>query len=259
MRSLEVAARPPGDGDPLRPRSGVERWFTARTVGLHPSLTPVAVGLAGALVLAVVLGTVGLALVAAEPVAAVDDRVTDAVRRARTTTWTSAASAVTRATEAWTVLGVVLGAGSVLALTNRWRPLTVLLVSVQVELAVLLVVSVIVDRPRPDAIVGAEPFTASFPSGHTATAIALYGALAVVAASLAPHTRIARPAAAATATVAVVVGGSRVVLGLHHLSDVVAGFALGGASLVVGVVAARALPLAPATADEGRRDPVQAT
>ena len=68
----------------------------------------------------------------------------------------------------------------------------------------------------------------SFPSGHSATAAALYAAVALVLArGRSPRTRALL--AGGAAGIAVGVACSRVMLGVHWLSDVIAGLAFGWA------------------------------
>src|SRR5258706_7550325 len=81
-------------------------------------------------------------------------------------------------------------------------------------------------RDRPDARVPASrqlqraPRTTSFPSGHAASAAAFATGVA-----------LEQPALAAPVIVlAAAVGASRVVTGVHYPSDVLAGFAIGGAA-----------------------------
>ena len=86
------------------------------------------------------------------------------------------------------------------------------------------------DRGRPYEVDGAErlvviPAGSSWPSGHAAVAAAMAD---VLAEDRGPLTRLALRSTAAA------VGLSRVYVGVHHLSDVIAG-------LGVGVLSARAL------------------
>jgi undecaprenyl-diphosphatase len=87
------------------------------------------------------------------------------------------------------------------------------------------------DRARPPVAdpgldpVGVVPASASFPSGHAATAFAAAVAVAVV------YPRLGRPLLA----LAVVVALSRVYLGVHYVLDVAAGTLLG---VAVGFAAA---------------------
>jgi undecaprenyl-diphosphatase len=84
------------------------------------------------------------------------------------------------------------------------------------------------ERPRPPALVDypiAEGF--SFPSGHALVAFCFYGILACfVTARVAGRARRAAIWAAVAALV-LLIGLSRVYIGIHHLSDVLAGYALG--------------------------------
>jgi undecaprenyl-diphosphatase len=86
------------------------------------------------------------------------------------------------------------------------------------------------DRARPDAeIVNVAVQTAgtSFPSGHAMGATAFYGALAALAWIHLDPKRYRLPIVLVLIAIPVGVGVSRIVLGAHWLSDVVAGSALG--------------------------------
>lgn len=104
-----------------------------------------------------------------------------------------------------------------------------------------------VARARPD--VGPVPLlehTYSFPSAHAMGATAL----ACVLIALAWPSRWRWPVAGVSLLFAVLVGVSRVYLGVHHPSDVLAGW-LAGASWVI-MVAAVVLPNSPGDAHEQR-------
>ncbi|MDQ6712016.1 MAG: phosphatase PAP2 family protein, partial [Candidatus Dormibacteraeota bacterium] len=76
----------------------------------------------------------------------------------------------------------------------------------------------------------------AFPSGHATQSIAFYGMLAIVLITwYAPNRRLALGIGAALITL--VVGASRLYLGVHWLTDVLGGYALGLAwlSLVLAV------------------------
>jgi undecaprenyl-diphosphatase len=82
-----------------------------------------------------------------------------------------------------------------------------------------------VARPRPEI----EPHlvivkTSSFPSGHATSSMIFYVSLAV---ALTAGTRRQRPAAAAAVLLSLLVGTSRIMLGVHWPSDVVGGWAFG--------------------------------
>jgi undecaprenyl-diphosphatase len=80
-------------------------------------------------------------------------------------------------------------------------------------------------RVRPDI----EPHlvvvkTSSFPSGHAASSMIFYLMLAV---ALTAGTRWSRPAVTAAVLLSLLIGTSRVMLGVHWPSDVVGGWAFG--------------------------------
>ena len=89
-------------------------------------------------------------------------------------------------------------------------------------------------RDRPffeDPLATASSF--SFPSGHALVSLAVYGSIALV---VARHTRSRRLAAAVLAVAAIwilAIGFSRLYLGVHFLSDVLAGYAAGAAWLAL--------------------------
>lgn len=92
-------------------------------------------------------------------------------------------------------------------------------------------------RARPDPFFGVPlPHSGSFPSGHALIAMSFFGGLAAVTARRTPRRslKIAIWGAALTATL--LVGLSRIYLGVHYPSDVMAGYGVG--LLWVGVVAA---------------------
>lgn len=87
------------------------------------------------------------------------------------------------------------------------------------------------DRPRPDLFPHlVSVSSSSFPSGHTMASMGFATAVVVVA----WHTRYRRAAGLAAATFAVIVGLSRIYLGVHYPSDVVAGWAV-AIAWVIGV------------------------
>lgn len=99
------------------------------------------------------------------------------------------------------------------------------------------IVKVVVGRPRPhvdEPIITA--FGNSFPSGHSMQAVVCYGALLLTFLPMLDGRR--RTAAiTATATIIVLIGFSRLTLGVHFISDVLGGYVLGAAWLLASVAA----------------------
>jgi hypothetical protein len=103
------------------------------------------------------------------------------------------------------------------------------------------VTKAVVNRARPVVAspVVETPSNAGFPSGHAMTAVVVWGALLLVA--LPGVRRGARPwLVAATAVLVVAVGLTRLALGVHFVSDVLAGWVLGAAWLAGTVAVFRA-------------------
>jgi undecaprenyl-diphosphatase len=124
----------------------------------------------------------------------------------------------------WTLVGM---AAVVLAIRRRWRLALYLLVTGAGELTLDPVLKALVGRLRP---VVAHPIAYgngdSFPSGHALGSIVCYGALFLV---FLPATRglWRRVFIAVIITLIAAIGISRLLLGVHYLSDVLGAWALG--------------------------------
>jgi membrane-associated phospholipid phosphatase len=124
-------------------------------------------------------------------------------------------------------LAVIVGIIEFRRLPNRAIPALVAL-TVLGQFAVVNVIKVIVDRARPalDQLTGFS--SSSFPSGHAASAAATFAVIALLLGRR--RGRRARAAIAGGAVaIAVTVAGTRVLLGVHWLTDVLAGLAVGWA------------------------------
>ncbi|ACJ00903.1 phosphatase PAP2 family protein [Rhodospirillum centenum] len=134
-----------------------------------------------------------------------------------------------------------LGGNAVLTLVTAGSTLYLLLVRKRAA-AVLLLVSVLggmllsttlklgFDRPRPDLVPhGMEVFTASFPSGHALLSAVTYLTLGTLLARLQPRRRLKAFFLGVAVLIAGMVGVSRVYLGVHWPSDVLAGWCIGAA------------------------------
>lgn len=86
----------------------------------------------------------------------------------------------------------------------------------------------LVHRPRPDVVVHlVAVHSASFPSGHAMNSAFVYGTLALVAAARTMQAGARLYLACGCVALVVLIGASRIVLGVHWPSDVLAGWAFG--------------------------------
>jgi undecaprenyl-diphosphatase len=85
-------------------------------------------------------------------------------------------------------------------------------------------------RPRPELVPhGSYVYSASFPSGHSTLSAATFLTLAMLIASLEPNRGTKAMVFALAIVLVLGIGFSRVYLGVHWPSDVLAGWCLGGA------------------------------
>jgi len=124
-----------------------------------------------------------------------------------------------------------------LARMGRKRAAILLVVAAAGAAALDELLKLVFHRPRPEAFFGyPEPSTYSFPSGHAIASCCFYGVLAAIVTAR-MRSRGAKIAVwTAAALVAAAIGFSRIYLGVHYPSDVVAGYAVA----VVWVAALRA-------------------
>jgi membrane-associated phospholipid phosphatase len=217
-----------------------ETALAARWRRLREGVPPALYLLACAVVLAVALAGVGWVLakvVHDDGIGRADSGVSRWLEDERTrdlndtTVYTSEVGGTLTVT-ALAVLAVAFAAFA----WRRWREPMLVAVAVAGEVAIFLLVTMLVDRGRPPVRqLDEAPPTSSFPSGHTAATIALWGALAVLANERARSAVVRNLFLVLAFVVPLLVASSRMYRGMHFLSDVLGGVLLGGLWLLATV------------------------
>ena len=214
--------------------TGDDRWVRAWPLR-KPALVHLAIG--GLLLLAVTtcVGLLYMAFLDDGPVGDADRAGAEWLEDRRTSTWNTLTDYGSMLSDTLVkVILVVIVGGAMVLVWRRWHDGVFLALVVALEATIFVIASFIVDRDRPpvDQLDPPAP-SGSFPSGHTAAAVAFYGGLFVV---VCWHTRnrIVRAIFAVIAVAApLIVGLSRAWRGMHHPLDVLAGLLLGLAALYV--------------------------
>lgn len=152
------------------------------------------------------------------------------------------------------VIPAIVGVLLVLFLAlRRWRLAAFTLFVILLETSTYRVTSLIIHRDRPDVErLEGLPVNESFPSGHVAASVAFFSGLLLVLASRVPSL----PAKLVLWTLAVAIPifeiWSRLLRGMHHVTDVTCGVLMGLGAIVVAVFAARAAGAAAARRDAAK-------
>lgn len=129
----------------------------------------------------------------------------------------------------WVIISLVtFGVVGRLFLAGRTRQAVVVLIAIAGAAFLVEGIKDIVERPRPNLVPhGVTTYTHSFPSGHATGGAATYLTLGALLARFEPRRRLKVFALTVAVVITVLIGVSRVYLGVHWPSDVLAGWTLG--------------------------------
>lgn len=137
-------------------------------------------------------------------------------------------------------------------ITKRWLLAAFVVFAVALESATYRATSMIVDRDRPDVErLEQLPVHDSYPSGHVAASIALYGGLLLLLASRIQSSAFRVAAVLVGIAIPLFVAWSRMYRGMHYVTDASAGVLMGLAALAIIVFVARATRAASERRGEG--------
>ncbi|MDG4833469.1 phosphatase PAP2 family protein [Solwaraspora sp. WMMD1047] len=167
----------------------------------------------------------------------------------RTDPWTTVLTAANNLGRTYWIITWTLGAsGIALALFRRWRPVVFLWTVMVGEVILFLITATVVTRARPlvQPLQPDLPPTASFPSGHVAGALCLYGATAILVWQATRSTLWRTVAVTGALVIPALVAVARLYRGVHHPTDIA------GSILLTGLwLTASYLILHPGQDDDG--------
>jgi membrane-associated phospholipid phosphatase len=226
-------------------RDGPATRLAASLRALHPVVVFLLAALAG--FAAIALLSIGLGVLVthvlehARGIGGPDERV-EAWFAAHRSPFPTHASLLGSIVAGGVVLPIVAGTIAVVcAALRHWRLAAFFVLGLAVESASYRATTLVVHSHRP-RVVRLEhlPVDASYPSGHTAASIAVYGGLALLLTSRFTNPVFRVFAWALTAAIVAFVATSRMYRGMHHPLDVAGGVVVGVAALIVIVFACRA-------------------
>ncbi len=145
-----------------------------------------------------------------------------------------------------------------LALRRKWGALCLVVASIAGGSVVSRLLKSFFDRERPDASFRlVEVSSQSFPSGHSFLAAATYFTLAALLARTTADRRIKAYFLGNAALLALLIGATRVYLGVHYPTDVLAGWCVGLAWAVLCSLVARWLQKTGAVEQETPAQPAR--
>jgi membrane-associated phospholipid phosphatase len=192
--------------------------------------------LVGALV---VFGVLAEEIATSGPIVTLDHDVDDSLHEEATPWVTTVMEGCSRMGSTQALVLVTLLATLALLLRRNWAEAALIAAALAGAKLVDALLKADFHRPRPAFADPVVPLASgySFPSGHATASMAVYGAVAFI---LVRHLRSRRTRVAAMVIPALLVtaiGFSRLYLGEHFLSDVLAGYCVGMAWLCVCILA----------------------
>lgn len=181
-------------------------------------------------------------VVRADGVAGLDHPVLDTAKTFRSP---AADLIITGYTDIGGTIGMpLLASATTLALSLRrrsWTPAIRIIIAAAGSLLMTIAGKQLIGRTRPPLTDAVPPFesSASFPSGHSLNSVVIAGVVAYLIILRLKTTRSRVAVAILAAVFAVSMGLSRVYLGHHWLTDVLAAWALGAAWLALVITAHR--------------------
>jgi membrane-associated phospholipid phosphatase len=217
----------PGDREVALETSLAERW--RHLPDGVPSAIFLVIGGAALLVLLVVIGLLVAKVFVDDGLGHADASLSRWFAAHRTPGLNQLTHYTTLASDSITITALAVATVAITAIVwRRWREPMLVAVAVTGEVTIFLLVTLLVDRQRPPVPhLDDAPPTSSFPSGHVAAAICMYGALAIIANERASSALVRGLFLALAVLIPLAVALSRLYRGMHYLTDILGGVILG--------------------------------
>lgn len=214
---------------------GLVRWLANRLASDQFRGLPLTL-LTGLLVINVLtLSEIAENLVNSEPMVQVDQGFTNWLFQARRTSVSQLFYALTWLGSGYVTVSFTLLGSAVLYRQKKKRNILILWVLMAGVALFVQVGKRTFIRQRPVAVAYYPETGYSFPSGHSATAMTLYGLLGYWLVRGRRRIRSRWLVGVSALGLILLVGFSRIYLGVHFLSDVLGGYLLGACWLIVGI------------------------
>ena len=213
----------------VNPVFGLFRWIRAHVSGFYGAVgTFLIIGLALAIA-AVLLFAAIATLMAAGAIQRFDDRVLLWLNQHANESLDVVALEITALGSGATVWMVVMVGSVFLWITRHRYSAALLWVAALGSGIVNSALKNSFDRPRPQLFEWRTDYAglSSFPSGHAMTAMVVYATLAYLVVRIEPGRRLRQLTLAIAAIVILLIGITRLYLGVHYPSDVIAGYLAG--------------------------------
>jgi len=126
------------------------------------------------------------------------------------------------------LLTLIVAVSGYLWLEQRYGILALVLVSTFGGMTISSTLKIFFDRPRPGVVPHlADVSSPSFPSGHSLVSAVVYMTLGVLLTRVTTDRRAKKYFVTLAATITFLIGMSRIYVGVHYPSDVLAGWAIG--------------------------------
>ncbi len=164
----------------------------------------------------------------------VDYSLTRAMYMLRTPVWTNIMFIVTSFGADVTILGVFI-VGAVFSMRKKKKEAILFSISIFIGLGINLLLKSIFERARPDMNPLLDLHSYSYPSGHAMNAFVFYGLLAFYLIKFTKKSLFEVAIAVVFSVLVILIGLSRIYLGVHYPTDVFAGY-LAGFWVVIAVI-----------------------